>query len=119
MRIYVLVSVRLQTDTLKAAESDYAAYPRRVGTAYEWIFAGRGTYVAGTRDEGLMQTAEAVTNPAMVQTSIDAIAPSGDVPPAFELLYEVAGLGRTNLDALIVHAAELDRERITIGQLVP
>jgi hypothetical protein len=76
-------------------------------------------FVAGTRDEGLMQTAEAVTNPAMVQTSIDAIAPGGDVPPAFELLYEVAGLGRTNLDALIVHAAELDHERITIGQLVP
>jgi hypothetical protein len=76
-------------------------------------------FVAGTRDEGLMQTAEAVTNPAMVQTSIDAIAPGGDVPPAFELLYEVAGLGRTNLDALIVHAAELDRDRITIGQLVP
>jgi hypothetical protein len=74
-------------------------------------------FVAGTRDEGLMQTAEAVTNPAMVQTSIDAIAPDGDVPPAFELLYEVAGLGRSNLDALIVHAAELDRERITIGQL--
>jgi hypothetical protein len=76
-------------------------------------------FVAGTRDEGLMQTADAVTDPAMVQMSIDAVAPDGDTPMAFELLYEVAGLGRTNLDALIVHAAPLDRDRISIGQLLP
>jgi hypothetical protein len=76
-------------------------------------------FVAGTRDEGLMQTAEAVTNPAMVRMSIDAVAGDDGTPPAFELLYEVAGLGRTNLDALVVHAAPLDRERIAIGQLLP
>ena len=76
-------------------------------------------FITGTRDEGLMQTAQAVSERAMVQTSIDAIAPDGEVPIAYELLYEVAGLGRTNLDALIVHAAALDGERISIGQLIP
>ena len=76
-------------------------------------------FIAGTRDEGLMQTAQAVTDPAMVRRSLDAVALDDGDPMAFELLYEVAGLGRTNLDAAIVHAAELDRDRIAIGQLVP
>jgi len=65
--------------------------------------------VAGMRDEGLMQTAQAVSNPSLVQDSIDALAQQGNaVPAAFELLYEVAGLDRMNLDATIVHAAALD-----------
>jgi hypothetical protein len=76
-------------------------------------------FIAGTRDEGLMQTAQAVTDPVTVRTSLDAVALDEGEPIAFELLYEVAGLGRTNLDAAIVHAAELDRDRIAIGQLVP
>lgn len=76
-------------------------------------------FVAGTRDEGLMQTARAVTDDTMVNTSIDAIADGAEAPAAFELLYEVAGLGRTNLDAQIVHAAPLATERISIGQLAP
>ena len=76
-------------------------------------------FVAGTRDEGLMETAQAISDPQMVQMSIDAIASGGEVPLAYELLYEVAGLGRTNLDAQIVHAAALDSARISIGQLIP
>lgn len=76
-------------------------------------------FLAGTRDEGLMQTARAVTNEDMVNSSIDAIAEGTESPAAFELLYEVAGLGRTNLDAQIVHAAPLATDRISIGQLSP
>jgi hypothetical protein len=76
-------------------------------------------FLAGTRDEGLMQTARAVTNGNMVNTSIGAIAEGAESPAAFELLYEVAGLGRTNLDAQIVHAAKLATDRISIGQLGP
>lgn len=75
-------------------------------------------FIAGTRDEGLMQTARAVSNPASVRQSIAAVS-DGEVPPAFEILYEVAGLARTNLDAMIVHAAALDSERIAIGHLTP
>jgi hypothetical protein len=76
-------------------------------------------FIAGTRDEGLMQTARAVTDRAMVQTSIDAITPGSETPAAFELLYEVAGLGRTNLDAEIVHAGPLAADRLSIGQALP
>ena len=64
--------------------------------------------VAGMRDEGLMQTAQAVSEPGMVEDSIDALrGADGAVPSAFELLYEVEGLERTNLDATIVHVAAL------------
>jgi hypothetical protein len=77
-------------------------------------------FVTGTRDEGLMQTARAVTNPALVSDSVAAIKNAvGQVPRAFELLYEVAGLDRTNLDAMIVHVAPLANERVAIGHLVP
>jgi hypothetical protein len=76
-------------------------------------------FIAGTRDEGLMQTARAVTDGSLVQSSIDAITVDGEIPAAFELLYEVAGLDRTNLDAQIVHAAALDVSRIASGQLRP
>ena len=79
----------------------------------------RFVFIAGTRDEGLMQTARAVADSGFVQTSIDAITADGHVPSAYELLYEVSGLGRTNLDATIVHAAARDDSRITVGQLGP
>lgn len=75
--------------------------------------------VAGTRDEGLMQTAQAISEPASVKSSLEAVTgPDGDVPPAFELLYEVAGFDRTNLDATIVHSAALDYETIWERELV-
>lgn len=72
-------------------------------------------FIAGMRDEGLMQTAQAVSDADTVQNSIDAVAAGGDVPRAFELVYEVAGLGRTNLDATIVHAAPLEIDRLAVG----
>ena len=77
-------------------------------------------FVTGTRDEGLMQTAQAVSNPALIGSSVSAVADEeGAVPNAFEVLYEVAGLDRTNLDARIVHAAPLDISRVTVGNLIP
>lgn len=75
-------------------------------------FAGPGgnqfMIVAGTRDAGLMQTAYAVTDHAHLE-AIDAALPKQAKvqDPSFELLYEVAGFDRTNLDAVIVHAAPL------------
>jgi len=76
-------------------------------------------FVAGTRDEGLMQTADAVSNPALVEASLEAIAAvGGGAPAAYELLYEVEGLDRTNLDAEIVHSAALT-QRTTVGHLTP
>ena len=65
--------------------------------------------VAGMRDEGLMQTAQAVSTEASVTDGIEALTSAeGEMPAAFEILYEVAGLERTNLNATIVHAQALD-----------
>jgi hypothetical protein len=75
-------------------------------------FAGPGgnqfMIIAGTRDAGLMQTAFAVTDHGHLE-AIDAAIPAQAeaLEPSFELLYEVAGFDRTNLDAVIVHAAPL------------
>jgi hypothetical protein len=77
----------------------------------------RLVFVAGMRDEGLMQTAEAVSDDALIGASIAAVATEGAVPPAFQLVYEVAGLDRTNLSATIVYSAPLIDERIAVGRL--
>jgi hypothetical protein len=39
------------------------------------------------------------------------------MPRAFEILYEVAGFDRTNMDAAIVHVARLQYESIWTGEL--
>ena len=94
---------------------DYGLYSTMPGPGGNQL-----VFVAGMRDEGLMQTAEAVSTPALVEASIEAITPDGGaMPPAFELLYEVAGMERANLDAVIVHAAPLTQSSIALGQLAP
>ncbi|HEX5418550.1 MAG TPA: hypothetical protein VFY39_00990 [Gammaproteobacteria bacterium] len=75
-------------------------------------FAGPGgnqfMVVAGTRDAGLMQTAYAVTDAEHLE-AINAALPkeAKASDPSFEVLYEVTGFDRTNLDSVIVHAAHL------------
>ncbi len=75
--------------------------------------------VAGTRDAGLMHSAEAVSDPPYVR-SIEQAVPEAIAaePPAFELLYEVTGFDRTNLDAMLVHSAQLDFSEIWRGELL-
>ena len=72
--------------------------------------------VCGTRDAGLMQAAHALADPMYI-ASIEQVAPdlAGVKPPAFEMLYEVTGYGRTNLDARLVHTASLNYEEIWGG----
>ena len=72
--------------------------------------------VSGTRDAGLMQAAHAVADPMFVQ-SIEKMRPDSSEarPPSFEMLYEVTGYGRTNLDAMLVHKAELNYQEIWGG----
>jgi hypothetical protein len=73
--------------------------------------------IAGTRDTGLMQTAYAVTDPKhlkLMQQSVAAAAAAK--PPAFEVLYEVTGFDRTNLDAMLVYSAPLDYRTIWGGE---
>lgn len=73
--------------------------------------------IAGTRDAGLMQSAQAVTDPKDIKAAEKAM-PEGAAgnPPAFELLYEVMGFNRSNLDARIVHSAALDAGKIWGGR---
>jgi hypothetical protein len=74
--------------------------------------------VAGTRDAGLMQAAHALTDPMFV-SSMEQQRPDAAKaePPSFEMLYEVTGYGRTNLDAMLVHTAALNYQQIWGGVL--
>ncbi len=76
--------------------------------------------LAGTRDEGLMHSALSVSDPGYVAAGVGAVAGAlGTVPVAYEILYEVAGFDRTNLDASIVHIAELPWQAIWTGEFGP
>lgn len=72
--------------------------------------------VSGTRDAGLMQAAHALADPMYIASMEQSRPDTGGVrPPAFEMLYEVTGYGRTNLDARLVHTAKLNYEEIWGG----
>ncbi len=72
--------------------------------------------VSGTRDAGLMQAAHALADPMYIASMEQSRPDTGGVrPPAFEMLYEVTGYGRTNLDARLVHTAKLNYEQIWGG----
>jgi hypothetical protein len=85
-------------------------------------FAGPGgnrfIIIAGTRDAGLMQTAHAMTTPALLE-KLDATlsARFGTRPADLEALYEVTGSGRVNLDAVLVYTGKLDYRRIWGGDV--
>jgi hypothetical protein len=74
--------------------------------------------VAGTRDAGLMHSAQALTDATHVRAAEQALAPAGKMPPAFELLYEVTGFDRTNLDAMLVYSGALEYRTIWGGELL-
>lgn len=75
--------------------------------------------VAGTRDAGLMQAAHAITDPMFVR-SVEQSMPThvAQHAPAFEQLYEVMGFDRTNLDAMLLHTAPLNYQKIWGGNLL-
>jgi hypothetical protein len=75
--------------------------------------------ITGTRDAGMMQAAHVLSDPMFVR-SLEQARPdtNGQRPPAFEMLYEVTGYGRTNLDALLVHAAKLNYQEIWGGNFL-
>jgi len=78
----------------------------------------RFVIVSGTRDSGVMHTAQAVTARADIRALEQALAlQSVDGPPAFEALYEVTGFDRMNLDAMLVYSSSLDYRGIWGGEL--
>lgn len=75
--------------------------------------------IAGTRDAGLMQTAQFVTEPAsLAAAEQEAAARDFGATGAVEILLEVTGFDRTSLNAMIVHSAALDYHEIWGGELV-
>jgi hypothetical protein len=74
--------------------------------------------VSGTRDAGLMQAAHALADPMFIASMEQQRPDAGkNQPPSFEMLYEVTGYGRTNLDAMLVHTAALNYQQIWGGVL--
>jgi hypothetical protein len=75
--------------------------------------------IAGTRDPGMVEAAHVLSDPVLVK-SLESARPdkSTSGPPAFEMLYEVAGTARTNLDAMLVHSSKLDYGQIWGGSFL-
>ncbi|HEY2357131.1 MAG TPA: hypothetical protein VGH86_06755 [Phenylobacterium sp.] len=67
-------------------------------TAFKGPSGNRIVVIAGDRDTGLQQAAEALANPE----ALEALAKNGD---SFEALYEAQGIGRSSLGGRLVVAA--------------
>jgi hypothetical protein len=70
-------------------------------TAFKGPSGNRIVVIAGDRDTGLMQTAEALANP----DALKALARSAGGGDSFEALYEAQGIGRSSLGGRLVMAA--------------
>jgi hypothetical protein len=75
--------------------------------------------VTGTRDAGMMQAAHALSDPIFEHT-VEQARPDAksSQPPSFEMLYEVTGYGRTNLEARLVYSSKLNYEEIWGGNFL-
>jgi hypothetical protein len=70
-------------------------------TAFKGPAGNRILVIAGDRDTGLMQAAEALANPEALKT----LAKSAGGGDSFEALYEAQGIGRSSLGGRLVVAA--------------
>ena len=113
--------VNLDTDQLYTSSSglsvgensysDYgmlSSFPSPAGSHY--------VIVAGMRDEGLINLAEEISNPASLH-SLETALPAGG-GAAFEALYEVRGFDNTNFDAHLVYSALLDTQVLWESRLI-
>ena len=74
--------------------------------------------IAGTRDSGVMHTAEAISTRTDIAVLERALAlDNPDENMAFEALYEVTGFDRMNLDAILVYSSHLQYREIWGGEL--
>jgi hypothetical protein len=74
--------------------------------------------ISGTRDAGMMQAAHALSDPMFIKSLERSRPDGGAAVPAFEMLYEVTGYARTNLDAMLVHTSKLDYQQIWGGNFL-
>ena len=74
--------------------------------------------IAGTRDSGVMHTAEAITTRTDIEVLERALMfDNQDQDMAFEALYEVTGFDRMNLDAMLIYSSRLQYREIWGGEL--
>lgn len=90
-------------DQGQASQRDFGYF-----SAFRGPNGNRIVILAGDRDMGLMQTAEAVTSRQALKTLGRQVGRAD----AFEALYEVDGMRRANFDGHLVAAAPLDAARI-------
>jgi hypothetical protein len=65
---------------------------------------GRVVIIAGTRDVGLMQTAEAATSGPALKTLVQRSGTADN----FEALYDVEGMDRQNVNGQLIIASPID-----------
>ncbi len=68
--------------------------------------------ISGTRDEAVMHTAEAVTQPQ----TLDQLTSSAHDAQSFEALYDVYGMDRMNLGGKLLLTSRLNTSRIWTGE---
>ncbi len=97
-----------EVEPLEAEAGGLNGPPRYRDYGYVATFRGLGgnrlIVIAGTRDEGLRETAEILASRA----TLDALASAASERSDFEALYEVSGLDRVNLGGRLVVASPLD-----------
>jgi hypothetical protein len=64
--------------------------------------------IAGTRDNGVMQMAEAVSSPA----SVRGMCAKAGTATSFESLYEVSGMAKTGLNARRLFVSAMNAEHV-------
>jgi hypothetical protein len=93
---------------LEAEAGGLVGPPRYRDYGYVATFQGlsgnRIIVIAGTRDEGLRETAEMLASRAALDELLMGVKDGGD----FEALYEVSGMDRVNLGGRLVVASPLD-----------
>ena len=87
----------------QASQRDFGYF-----AAFQGPDGNRIVILAGARDMGLMQTAEAMTTPQVLK----AVRRGAGRAQAFEALYEVEGMRRANFGGHLVIASPLDSARI-------
>jgi len=91
---------------------DYGLFATFPGTS-----ANQVVIIAGTRDAGLMHTAQAATTGASLNLISETLLAIGNESPAsFEALFEVFGFDRLDFDANLVHSDTLDPGLIWSGE---
>ncbi|HHX83525.1 MAG TPA: hypothetical protein GX696_11170, partial [Pseudomonadaceae bacterium] len=74
-------------------------------------------FLAGMRDEGLVNLAEALTITPQLP-ALESLAVGADGEAAFEALYEVRGFNHTNFETTLVYASALDTRLVWQNRLL-